>query len=421
MLIDFTMENFKSFKNEAILSAEVGERLSRLKETNTLNIGDTSVLKSLLVFGPNGAGKSNLLDGLKTMKTMVLNDPLRITDTLPANQFLLNTTSEEKDAKFAVAFKKGEAKYRYEFSYQSKKITHEKLTTIKSGHESVYFERNGQSFIKVPESLSGVASRTKPNSLFLFMAQQNNDAVAIDVVTWFDDDLVFVGSYSEEEIPDDLAMLVKNDSVRKQLLRFLRFADFNIVDLEVLEGSSLPVSGYIIPPLHTNVRLLTVHKVYDSEGRYFGNKKMAMTSESRGTQKILMIALSIISAELSGDGKTLLFDEFDDSLHLELSQALIKIFNSKSNKNQFILTTHELQLLDAPIRVDQIYLVEKDFQGVSDLSSIFDFKDMRNSSRQGVSFMKRYIEGRFGAKPIIDPDEMLASLSSVQDEANDNG
>lgn len=421
MLIDFTMENFKSFKNEAILSAEVGERLSRLKETNTINIGGTSVLKSLLIFGPNGAGKSNLLDGLKTMKTMVLNDPLRITDALPADQFLLNTTSKEKDTKFAVAFKKGEAEYSYEFSYRSKKITHEKLTTIKSGHESVYFERNGQSFIKVPESLSDVASRTKLNSLFLFMAQQNNDAVAIDVVTWFDDDLVFVGSYSEEEIPDDLAMLVKSDSVKKQLLRFLRFADFNIVDLEVLEGSALPTSGYILPFLHTNMRLLTVHKVYDSEGNYVGNKKMAMTSESRGTQKILMIALSIISAELNGDGKTLLFDEFDDSLHLELSQALIKIFNSKPNKNQFILTTHELQLLDAPIRVDQIYLVEKDFQGVSDLSSIFDFKDMRNSSRQGVSFMKRYIEGRFGAKPIIDPDEMLASLSSVQDEANDNG
>jgi len=421
LLIDFTMENFKSFKNEAILSAEVGERLSRLKETNTINIDGTSVLKSLLIFGPNGAGKSNLLDGLKTMKTMVLNDPLRITDALPANQFLLNTTSEEKDTKFAVAFKKGEAKYRYEFSYQSKKITHEKLTTIKSGHESVYFERSGQSFIKVPASLNDVASRTKLNSLFLFMAQQNNDAVAIDVVTWFDDDLVFVGSYSEEEMPDDLAMLVKSDSVKKQLLRFLRFADFNIVDLEVLEGSALPTSVYILPFLHTNMRLLTVHKVYDSEGNYVGNKKMAMTSESRGTQKILMIALSIISAELNGDGKTLLFDEFDDSLHLELSQALIKIFNSKPNKNQFILTTHELQLLDAPIRVDQIYLVEKDFQGVSDLSSIFDFKDMRNSSRQGVSFMKRYIEGRFGAKPVIDPDEMLASLSSVQDEANGNG
>lgn len=421
MLIDFTMENFKSFKNEAILSTEVGERLSRLKETNTINIGGTSVLKSLLIFGPNGAGKSNLLDGLKTMKTMVLNDPLRITDALPANQFLLNTTSEEKDTKFAVAFKKGEAKYRYEFSYQSKKITHEKLTTIKSGHESVYFERSGQSFIKVPASLNDVASRTKLNSLFLFMAQQNNDAVAIDVVTWFDDDLVFVGSYSEEEMPDDLAMLVKSDSVKKQLLRFLRFADFNIVDLEVLEGASLPTSGYILPPLHTNMRLLTVHKVYDLEGNYVGNKKMAMSSESRGTQKILMIALSIISAELNGDGKTLLFDEFDDSLHLELSQALIKIFNSKPNKNQFILTTHELQLLDAPIRVDQIYLVEKDFQGISDLSSIFDFKDMRNSSRQGVSFMKRYIEGRFGAKPVIDPDEMLASLSSVQDEANGNG
>lgn len=418
MLIDFRMKNFKSFKNEAILSAEVGERLSRFKKTNTVNIGRTSVLKNLLVFGPNGSGKSNLLAGLKTMKHMVLNDPSKATDALPANQFLLSTHSDVEDTTFAVNFKKDESEYKYEFSYNQKIITYEKLTLIKNGKESVYFERNRQTFLSLPKSLTDVSERTKANSLFLFTAQQNNNAVAIKAMTWFDEDLVFVESYQEEAIPDDLAMLVKDDRIKKQLLRFLRFADFNIIDIEVLEGEPLPMSGYIIPVLHTNTRLLTVHKVYDSVGNYAGHKKMAVASESRGTQKILMIALSIISAELHGDGKTLLFDEFDDSLHLELSQALIRIFNSESNKNQFLLTTHELQLLDSAIRVDQIYLVEKDFQGVSDLSSVFDFRDMRNTSRQGVSYMKRYIEGRFGATPIIDPEEMLESLSVVRSEAN---
>lgn len=77
----------------------------------------------------------------------------------------------------------------------------------------------------------------------------------------------------------------------------------------------------------------------------------------------------------------------------------------------FILTTHELQLLNSKVRTDQIYLVEKDFQGMSDLTSIFDFKDTRNTTRSGINYMKRYVEGRFGATPIIEPNEMLNALT----------
>ena len=38
--------------------------------------------------------------------------------------------------------------------------------------------------------------------------------------------------------------------------------------------------------------------------------------------------------------------------------------------NQIISTTHELQLLDQNLRVDQIYLFEKDFEGISTLDSM---------------------------------------------------
>lgn len=133
-----------------------------------------------------------------------------------------------------------------------------------------------------------------------------------------------------------------------------------------------------------------------------------------------MIALAFINAEVNGNGKTILFDEFDDSLHLELSKAMIQIFNSKANKNQFIITTHELQLLDSNIRVDQMYLVQKDFQGLSSLVSIFDFKDTKNTTRSGISYMKRYMQGRFGAAPVIDPEEMLTALTKIHSFDGEN-
>ncbi|WP_404819928.1 AAA family ATPase [Levilactobacillus suantsaiihabitans] len=400
VLIDFTMENFKSFKTETTLSAEVGERLSKYKRTNTLDIGRTAVLKSLLIFGANGAGKSNLLAGIKTMQQMVLNNPAKATDALPATPFLLDADSGNAETRFAVDFKQGNAEYRYEFSYDQKTIQHEALIKVHGNRETVYFERVGQKFLTLPSALTEVAERTKANTLFLFMAQQNNDAAAIAVMTWFAEDLVFVADFDEAEIPEELAVLVRNKRVKQQLLRFLHFADFNIVDSDLLEGD--------------RPQLLMGHKVYDTDGQYTGkDKKMTLTSESRGTRQLLLMALSMINAKLTGDGKTLLVDGFGDSLHLALSQALVKIFNFAANQNQVILTTHDLPLLDSALRVDQIYLVEKGFQGISELRSIFDFRDSRNTSRQGISYMKRYIEGRFGATPIIDADGMLTSLMDL--------
>lgn len=103
--------------------------------------------------------------------------------------------------------------------------------------------------------------------------------------------------------------------------------------------------------------------------------------------------LAIIFSQINNNGKTILIDEFDDSLHYELSSTLVKIFNSTENKNQYIITTHNFNLLDTGIRVDQIYFVEKDFMGESDLKSAFDFTDSRDNARRDAKFAKKYIQG----------------------------
>ncbi|MFD1466062.1 hypothetical protein ACFQ4L_08300 [Lapidilactobacillus mulanensis] len=59
--------------------------------------------------------------------------------------------------------------------------------------------------------------------------------------------------------------------------------------------------------------------------------------------------------------------------------------------------------------------MEKDFQGRSDLKSIFDFKDPKEK-RHDIRYMRRYIEGRFGALPQIQVDEMLSALNAPGSE-----
>lgn len=415
MLIDFSVDNFTSIKNNMTLSSETGERLSKYKETNTVTENGISLLKNLLVFGPNGSGKSNLLDGIHLMKEMVLNDTSKITDVFDYRPFLLSNSTENNGVKFDIRFNYNQRTFDYGFSFTKNRITSEKLMVVTGNKEKIYFERVNDNYLTLPKNLKKVSSETRQNSLLLYNAQKMNDKNATDVLKWFDEDLIFV---NDVEIPDALIDLIKDEDIKNEFLNFLRFADFNIIDINVREVSVPTFPSQIRLMLGmkemstTKQQLFAVHKVYDSDGNVIGSKEIQLSMESRGTQKIFLIALSIINAQLSGNGKTLLFDEFDDSLHFELSSALIEIFNSKQNLNQFILTTHELQLLDSKLRVDQIYLMEKDFQGISELKSIFDFSDSRNSGRRDISFMRRYMEGRFGAMPQIDVQEMLTALNN---------
>ena len=85
---------------------------------------------------------------------------------------------------------------------------------------------------------------------------------------------------------------------------------------------------------------------------------------------------------------------------------MLKIINSESNTNQFIFTTHNLNLLDSDLRIDQIYMTEKDFLGRTDLFSLFDFNELSGVSRSDISFFKRYLNGQFGALPDIDVEGM---------------
>lgn len=199
----------------------------------------------------------------------------------------------------------------------------------------------------------------------------------------------------------------------------MQAADFNISDITVRKVPFQTNSNSLEDNLQTVPMIFTSHKVYNDQGDLLGQAELPLTEESDGTKRILYIALVILDAQMHGNHRTILFDEFDSSLHPELARTLIKIFNSKENLNQFILTTQDVQLLNNPIRIDQIYLIDKNFQGVSDLKSVFDFSNPRTSGRLDVNLAKKYIEGKFGSMPVIDTDGLLDILQEIH-EGTDN-
>ncbi|MDN3128799.1 ATP-binding protein [Enterococcus faecalis] len=420
MLIDMKIKNFLSYNDTEVFSMETGERLTKYNSTHTFFASKTRLLKSSILFGANASGKTNLFVALNRMKYMLLEPTKKIGDPLYYSPFKLANPKDEEGTTFEVTFFKNRI-YKYSISYNKEQVLKEKLLYLKGNKEIIYFERTKNDFSILPKEYITLAKETRNNSLFLFNLQNKNNQFATDVFKWFDSDLIFF----DHDIPDEyLENIEQNDTAKKALLSFLAFADTNIIDIDINDDvRELPptvkkMMELLIEEAGTNKevedkittkKLYTVYDKYSESPKSIGKSRISLGAESKGNQKLISIALTLINNH--GKNKVILIDEFDSALHLQLAKSLLKIFNTANNKNQFILSSHELQLLDCELRKDQIWLVEKDYKGQSHLFSIFDFNDFKGSSRTDITFFRRYMKGQFGAIPTIDYEGMMRSLN----------
>lgn len=100
-------------------------------------------------------------------------------------------------------------------------------------------------------------------------------------------------------------------------------------------------------------------------------------------------------------GLVIVIDEIDARLHPSLCEVLIELFNSKkmNKKNaQLIFATHNTLIMNRRVlRRDQIYFVEKDKYGESEIYSLLDYKKIRRDA----SYDKDYLLGKYGAIPSL--------------------
>jgi len=107
--------------------------------------------------------------------------------------------------------------------------------------------------------------------------------------------------------------------------------------------------------------------------------------------------MMLIIIDVIENNKILLIDEIELNLHTLLVDFIIEKFN-KSKSAQLIFTTHNTKLLDfSKFRKDQIYFTNKKDDGSTDLYSLYDYKNIRDT----MDPEEAYLKGRFDAIPII--------------------
>lgn len=413
MLIEFSVKNFLSFRDEVTLSMEKNSGDEIID--NTFTIDNFELLKTATIYGANASGKSSLLRAFTTAILMVRNSSL-----IPLGKkwnaitpFLLNDDSKNKPTEFRFLFVANSIKYEYFFSTNSEKIYEEYLKAYYSQKATTIFSRtktNIYEFFTPDENkLKSIENKNTDNKLFLSTATTWNYDKTKDAFLWFMNSIDTYDSF--DEMSD--AALIDYSSNKGELKRFtlklLKEADIFIrdmhVDYEEKEMDNNMIDMLIPPfarteekPKMKNVKIELEHEVFD-ENKNSHVYKLNFGDESSGTK--ILFGLAPILKHAFDSHRVIIIDELEKSLHPTLVEFIIKIFNNKNiNKanSQLIFTTHATNLLNLDIlRRDQIWFTEKNPEnGVSDLYPLDSF-----SVRKGENIQKGYINGRYGAIPFI--------------------
>ena len=413
MLVEFSVKNFLSFRDEVTLSMEKGIGDEAIE--NVFKCSDVDLLKIAAIYGANASGKSNLLKAFTTAIMMVRNSNVIPVDGkwMFLKPFLFDSENKNKPSEFKFVFMINKTKYVYKFSADINKIHTESLDVYYSQKPTNIFSRiktNEYTYNKNDKiMLESIESRNTNNKLFLATATTWNYEKTRDVFLWFSKSIDVHNSF--EEIADyDLIEYSNNEKELKDFsLKLLRESDIDIkdinVDYEEKEMDSTMVDMFIPPLARTNqnykvknVKIEIEHEVRDANNN-INTYKLDFYDESSGTRALFALAPFLKRA--FEKEKIIIVDELERSLHPSLIEFIIKLFNSKKiNKvnSQLIFTTHATNLLNLELlRRDQIWFTEKNSaNGVSDLYPLDSF-----AVRKDENIQKGYINGRYGAIPFI--------------------
>lgn len=420
MLLEFSVGNYRSFKEPVTFSMVAESLVARDKKIDENNIAvidkDLSLLKSAAVYGANASGKSNLANALSFMKWLMVNSSreTQSTDSIGVEPFRLSTESENKPSRFELIFRIEEKQYRYGFEATRTEIVSEWLFYVPNIRETQLFRRQKDNFKTSKKyNADGIPQRTRSNALFLSVSAQFNVGVAEEILGWVTRNLnIISGLYDQAYFNYTLDCLTKNEN-KEKIVQLVKELDLGIEEIQV-EKTPIAISEEMLPhniPEAVRKTILeigmgeetsvgTIHKKYSEEGLYESTEVFSLAKhESEGTRKLFSLAGPLIRA-LEG-GETLLVDEFDARLHPLIGLAIVKLFNSKEtnpNNAQLVFMTHDTNLLSSKLfRRDQIWFVEKNRYGATDLYSLAEYKNVRNDA----SFENNYIKGKYGAVPFV--------------------
>jgi uncharacterized protein len=439
MLIRFIVENIFSFGDRKEFTTIPNSKLKTLND-HKFNETEFPILKLSSIYGANGAGKSNLVHALMLLQQLAVNDEIQF--RLNDSQFKFNNGKNKKQV-LAIEFIQDHHAFYYALELFEGKVSTEELYTSGLGKvaDELIYERktstNGHSTIKFNEDFENDAKSqilkavlleefVKPNEPILRLLS-NRDNKYFDNVkkafSWFKETLQIITPNSKsialahrididksfkayaEEMMQALNLGIDSlSSDQKRIEHFFIDADqFELEELKrKIEASPKNVTTSVVNNGEELIFVKEDGQIWvktlklGHSGKGHKVVKFDLDEESDGTVRLLDLIPAFKSAV--SEKKVFIIDEIERSIHPLLIKELVRKFSEDTNTNgQIIFTTHESNLLDQDFfRQDEIWFVEKNKSGSSDLYSLSDFKEHKT-----IDIEKGYLNGRYGSIPFL--------------------
>ena len=428
MLLEYSVENFRSFKDEAFLDLHPTKTkaIRRFPDSYiTRNTGE-KVLKDLVIVGENAGGKSNFVESLGFLRDLFVRMDVEchsyintinssnyaIADDDPKSNWLDNSNSTQA---FSLEIALDDYTYTYSLTIDGFGILEEKLAyrTKRGMQDDVVFSqaRIGSSRCDscaegsdcaatsgsakagcLDFSINLVTSEgpiSKEDLQRLYDTQGTGlrpmlswlsavgEAHCRRVVDWIVNKLVVAygpsGRLADMRVePDDLSALMASN----EYLSIMQLIDGSIV--EVVPDSERPFLDTCI------VR-------ENAWGKRF---KRQVKDDSAGVRQFL--AWSVYIYQVVYQDKTVVADEVDSLINPMLSDKVIAFINGSDHHGQFIFTTHNIfNLTLRTYMKEQIYFVTKNSETLeSSLYSAADFDEIRYDVKEEL--YEFYLKGMLG-------------------------
>lgn len=427
MIVDFTVENFRSIRKEQLLSLYVDKKPNHHAGNISYVEDDIGLLKTVAIYGANASGKTNLLLALNALKGLVVEsgdwkdgDKINLYDP-----YLLSSETIDKPTKFEIEFYVDKDRYRYHIEYNSSKILFEKLDQYRTSKPSNIFTRTESDEwrdVKFGDSYKGGKRQFAffPNNTYLSKAGNSPESPDFirSIYNFFRREISILGTDRIIDVID----WDKKPGLINVLNTFLSKADFGISGFSFEQGE-LP-EGFSFPPdipeaVKAKVAAqLTKKTLFKHKSDFESPVIFESSQESRGTNRLFKLMPFFTMVLINGE--SVFIDEIESSLHPHIAELVIKLFNDplvNTRNAQLIFTTHNTSLMSQSLlRKDQVYLCAKSPNDGSEFVSLDEFDICLKDSSP---FAKWYNEGRLGGIPEINYRDISDSIKEAVENAKE--
>lgn len=431
-LIAFKAENVRSFQDRVeftfMATGLAEDRFVRPVEWREGG-SPIGVLAVAGVFGANGSGKSNLLKVMDDMRSHVLHSFRQgdLEGRIPRRPFVLDQEAQNQPSRFEIDLIVDGVRHEYGFVINDEHVVEEWAYHYPKGRAALIFRRVGDEVEAgsiVRQKTRAVQELIRPNALFLSTAASAKHGALLPLYQWFSRNLTLAEADSRPWRQAFTTQMLGEDQHRDRVLALLQAADLGVTSAQIREPDPImqercrravrifrgieeePESDE--GPTFEELGVELVH-------RGIGGEEVLLQAEdeSLGTRVWFGLIGSVVQALESGS--VFLADELDASLHPALVTKLVRLFQdpeTNPRRAQLVFNSHDPTLLGDSVGErllgrDQIWFTEKSNDGSTRLYPLVDL-DPRKQEAIG----KRYLDGRYGAIPILSHREFAAAVAS---------